>query len=40
MVNARDTLFQEGQLRSFDDDVTKSAPTVSLSMSSAKPDVR
>ena len=28
VVNAQDTLFQEGQWRTFKDDVTKSAPTV------------
>ena len=37
VVNTRDTLFQEGQLRSFQDDVTKSAPTAELKMISAKP---
>jgi hypothetical protein len=35
-VDARDTLFQEGQLRSFKDDVTKSAPTASLNGSGVK----
>jgi hypothetical protein len=28
VVDANDTLFQDGQLRSFNDDVTKSAPVV------------
>jgi hypothetical protein len=27
VVNVQDTLYQEGHLRSFDDDVTKSAPS-------------
>jgi hypothetical protein len=28
VLNSEDTLFREGQLRSFSDDVTKSAPTL------------
>ena len=28
VVNAQDTLFQDGRLRSFRDDVTQSAPTM------------
>jgi hypothetical protein len=36
VVDARDTLFQEGQLRSFNDDVTQSAPKGNPS----KPDAR
>jgi len=36
VVDARDTLFKEGQLRSFNDDVTKSAPTASLNASGVK----
>ena len=36
VVNVQDTLYQEGQLRSFDDDVTKSAPTIPLRMISSK----
>jgi hypothetical protein len=38
VVNVQDTLYQEGQLRSFDDDVTKSAP--SFKTTSSKPDGR
>ena len=38
VLNSEDTLFQEGQLRSFSDDVTKSAPT--LKTMSSKPDSR
>src|SRR5580704_13394158 len=37
MVDAEDTLFQEGHLRSFKDDVTKSAPTASLNGKGVKP---
>jgi hypothetical protein len=37
VVNAWDTLFQEGHLRSFKDDVTKSAPTAPLKPISSKP---
>jgi hypothetical protein len=40
VVNARDTLFQEGQLRSFNDDVTKSAPSAPLNPTPSKPDGR
>ena len=36
VVDASDTLFQEGQLRSFNDDVTKSAPTASLNSNGVK----
>jgi hypothetical protein len=35
-VDAEDTLFKEGQLRSFKDDVTKSAPTAQISSSGVK----
>jgi hypothetical protein len=31
VVNANDVLFQDGQLRSYKDDVTQSAPTANLS---------
>jgi len=40
MVDAGETLFQEGQLRSFNDDVTKSAPTASLNANGVKPPAR
>ena len=36
VLNARDTLFQDGQLRSFSDDVTKSAPTAESTTSSKR----
>jgi len=36
VVNAKDTLFKEGQLRTFKDDVTKSAPTVKASGTKAE----
>ena len=36
VLNAKDTLFQEGQLRSFKDDVTQSAPTGGPNATSAK----
>ena len=35
-VDANDVLFQGGQLRSFSDDVTKSAPSTSLSATASK----
>jgi hypothetical protein len=35
-VNANEVLFQGGQLRSFSDDVTKSAPSASLSTTGSK----
>jgi hypothetical protein len=35
VVNAQDTLFEDGQLRSFRDDVTKSAPVVRATGSKA-----
>jgi hypothetical protein len=37
VLNAKDTLFQEGQLRAFKDDVTQSAPT---NATASKPDAR
>jgi hypothetical protein len=40
MVNANDTLFQEGHLRTYNDDVTKSAPTASLKAMPSKPAAR
>jgi len=36
VVDAGNTLFQEGHLGSFKDDVTKSAPTASLNSSGVK----
>ncbi len=36
IVNAQDTLFKEGQLRSFSDDVTQSAPVVRANGSSVE----
>jgi hypothetical protein len=35
-VNANDVLFRGGQLRSFSDDVTKSAPSASLNTTGSK----
>ena len=35
-VNASDVLFQNGQLRNFSDDVTKSAPSASLNVAGSK----
>jgi hypothetical protein len=40
VVDASDTLFQEGQLRSFSDDVTQSAPTAALNSKGVKPPAR
>ena len=40
VLNSEDTLFQEGQLRSFKDDVTKSAPTHTHNATSAKSGAR
>ena len=40
VLNSEDTLFQEGQLRSFKDDVTKSAPIAEIGTSSSKPGAR
>jgi hypothetical protein len=40
VADAKDTLFQEGQLRSFNDDVTKSAPKGSINANGAKPPAR
>ena len=37
VLNSKDTLLQEGQLRSFKDDVTQSAPTAESSTSSNRP---
>jgi hypothetical protein len=37
VLNAKDTLFQEDQLRSFNDDVAKSAPTFEVNTTSSKP---
>jgi hypothetical protein len=39
-VDASDTLFKEGQLRSFSDDVTKSAPNAEINSSGVKPPLR
>ncbi len=36
-VNAKDTLFQEGHLRTYSDDVTQSAPTSASKLRSVKP---
>ena len=40
VLNSRDTLFQEGQFRTFNDDVTKSAPTDAHNANSAKSGLR
>ena len=40
VLNSRDTLLQEGQLRSFKDDVTQSAPTHEHNATSSKPGAR
>ena len=40
VLNSEDTLFQEGHLRSFKDDVTKSAPTDAHNATSSKPGAR
>jgi hypothetical protein len=37
VVDAKETLFQEGQLRSFNDDVTQSAPTAINSTGVTRP---
>jgi hypothetical protein len=37
VLNSNDTLFKEGQLRSFKDDVTKSAPTAETTTSAKFP---
>ncbi len=36
VVNANDVLFRDGQLTSFSDDVTKSAPSASVSVTDSK----
>jgi hypothetical protein len=36
VINANDVLFRDGQLSSFSDDVTKSAPSASLSATGSK----
>ena len=40
VVDVRDTLFQDDQLRSFSDDVTQSAPTAALNSKGVKPPAR
>ncbi len=40
LLSSSDTLFQEGQLRSFSDDVTQSAPTAEVNTISSKPGAR
>jgi hypothetical protein len=40
VIHAEDVLFQDGQLNSFSDDVTKSAPSIPPVSSGAKPPVR
>jgi hypothetical protein len=40
VVDVRETLFEEGQLRSFSDDVTQSAPTADLNSKGVKPPAR
>ena len=40
VVKAKDTLLKENHLRSFDDDVTRSAPSARLREISAKPGAR
>jgi len=40
VLNSEDTLFKEGQLRSFKDDVTQSAPTYAHNATSSKPGAR
>ena len=40
VVKARDTLLKENHLRSFDDDVTKSAPSARMREMPAKPGTR
>lgn len=40
VLNSNDTLFLDGHLRSFSDDVTKSAPTAEVNTISSKPGAR
>ena len=40
VVKAKDTLLKEDHLRSFDDDVTRSAPTARMRETPAKPGAR
>jgi hypothetical protein len=40
VVDTNDVLYQDGQLRSFKDDVTKSAPNASLRTTPSKPGAR
>lgn len=39
-IDANDVLFQDGQFRDFSDDVTKSAPSISLSATASKRSAR